>query len=97
VKRPAAGALIALLLAACHSDPAVRTQRLGPGHYRLTVDRCHAIDPEQLQRDLRGLAEHACPEGAGALEAVQSIPSRQGSLLGECPRQGALRAEVTCR
>jgi hypothetical protein len=43
------------------------------------------------------LAGQKCPDGAGELEAIQSIPSRQGSLFGECLRSGALRAEVRCR
>ena len=86
-----------LLLAGCQSDPALHSERIGPGHYRLVVDRCHVIDQEQLERDLRDLADTRCPGGAGALEVVESLPSRQGSLLGECLRRGALRAEVRCR
>lgn len=86
-----------LLLAACQSDPALRSQRIGPGHYQLSVDRCHVIDREQLEHDLRALAGNRCPAGAGPLEAVESLPSRQGSLLGECLRSGGLRAEVRCR
>jgi len=30
------------------------------------------------------------------LENIQSLPSRQGSLFGECLRRGALQAEVRC-
>ncbi|WP_293982887.1 hypothetical protein [Stenotrophomonas sp.] len=86
-----------LLLAGCQSDPALHSERIGPGHYRLVVDRCHVIDQEQLERDLRDLADTQCPGAAGALETVESLPSRQGSLLGECLRRGALRAEVRCR
>ena len=97
MKRVGAGALMVLLLAACQSDPALRSQRIGPGHYQLSVDRCHVIDREQLEHDLRGLAGKQCPCGAGALEALQPIPSRQGSLLGECLRSGAMRAEVRCK
>ncbi|MCF7749813.1 hypothetical protein KQ945_03560 [Bacillus subtilis subsp. subtilis] len=89
--------MLLLLLAGCRTDPALHSQRTGPGQYRLTVDRCHAIDRDQLQRDLRGLADQACPNGAGSLEAVESVPSRQGSLFGECLRSGALRADVRCR
>jgi len=97
MKQVGAGALMVLLLAACQSDPALRSQRIGPGHYQLSVDRCHVIDREQLEHDLRALAGNRCPGGAGALEAVESFPSRQGSLLGECLRSGALRAEVRCQ
>jgi len=97
MKQAAAGALMLLLLAGCQSDPQLRSKRIGPGHYRLVVDRCRVIDQEQLERDLRDLADTRCPGGAGALEAVESLPSRQGSLLGECLRRGALRAEVRCR
>lgn len=97
MKRLGAGALMVLLLAACQSDPALRSQRIGPGHYQLSVDRCHVIDREQLEHDLRALAGNRCPGGAGPLEAVESLPSRQGSLLGECLRSGALSAEVRCR
>lgn len=86
-----------LLLAACQSDPALRSQRIGLGHYQLSVDRCHVIDQEQLEHDLRALAGNRCPGGAGPLQAVESFPSRQGNLLGECLRSGALRAEVRCR
>jgi len=63
----------------------------------LVVDRCHVVDREQLEQDLRRLAGTRCPHGAGALEALAPIPSRQGSLFGECLRSGALRAEVRCR
>ena len=97
MKRRGAGALMVLLLASCQSDLALRSERIGPGHYRLVVDRCHVIDQEQLERDLRDLADAQCPGAAGALEAVESLPSRQGSLLGECLRSGALSAEVRCR
>ena len=97
MKRLGAGALMVLLLAGCQSDPQLRSKRIGPGLYRLTVDRCHMVDPQLLERDLRDLANTQCPGGAGALEAVESIPSRQGGLLGECLRSGALRAEVRCR
>ncbi|MEN1993585.1 MULTISPECIES: hypothetical protein [Stenotrophomonas] len=97
MKRLGAGALMVLLLAGCQSDPQLRSKRIGAGHYRLVVDRCHVIDHDGLERDLRELADTQCPGGAGALEAVESIPSRQGSLLGECLRSGALRAEVRCR
>ncbi len=97
MKRLGAAATVLLLLSACRTDPALHSQRIGPGQYRLTVDRCHVFDREQLQRDLRGLAGQKCRDGAGELEAIQSIPSRQGSLFGECLRSGALRAEVRCR
>lgn len=33
---------------------------------------------------------------AGALENIKPLPSRQGSLFGECLRRGALQAEVRC-
>lgn len=95
--KPVAGALLLLLLAGCRADPLLRSDRIGPGHYRLVVDRCHVIDQKQLEHDLRGLAGKQCPDGAGALEVLQPIPSRQGSLFGECLRSGALRAEVQCR
>lgn len=88
--------MLLLLLAGCRTDPALHSQRLGPGHYRLVVDRCHVIDPAQLEGYLRALAGQKCPKGAGPLEAVERIPSRQGSLFGECLRRGALRAEVHC-
>ncbi|WP_256777699.1 hypothetical protein [Stenotrophomonas sp. Ste86] len=97
MKRVVAGALLLLLLCACRSDPALHSDRIAPGHYRLVVDRCHVIDQRQLEQDLRALAGKQCPDGAGALEAVQPIPSRQGTLLGECLRSGALRAEVRCK
>lgn len=96
MKPVAAGALLLLLLCACRSDPSLHIDRIGPGHYRLVVDRCHVIDQEQLEYDLRTLAGKQCPGGAGALEALQPIPSRQGSLFGECLRSGAMRAEVRC-
>jgi hypothetical protein len=97
MKRVGAGALMVLLLAACQSDPVRHSKRIGPGHYWLTVDRCHVIDHQQLERDLGELADRQCSGGAGALEALESLPSLQGSLLGECLRSGALRAEVRCR
>jgi hypothetical protein len=97
MKQAAAGALLLLLLGGCQSDPQLRSKRIGPGHYRLVVDRCHVISREQLEHDLRGLANNQCSGSAGALEAVELLPSRQGSLLGECLRSGAMRAEVRCR
>ncbi|HDS1126723.1 TPA: hypothetical protein QDZ60_004058 [Stenotrophomonas maltophilia] len=96
MKRAAAGALSALLLAGCQSDPVLLSTRIGPAHYRLQVDRCHVIDRAQLEQDLRALASRKCPTGAGALENIQPLPSRQGSLFGECLRRGALQAEVRC-
>ncbi|MBH1431204.1 hypothetical protein I5U42_07820 [Stenotrophomonas maltophilia] len=94
--RAAPGALCVLLLAGCQSDPALHGVRIGPGQYRLQVDRCHVVDRAQLEGDLQALASRACPAGAGALENIQSLPSRQGSLFGECLRRGALQAEVRC-
>ncbi|MCU1048357.1 hypothetical protein JAK48_17615 [Stenotrophomonas maltophilia] len=94
--RAAAGALCVLLLAGCQSDPALRSARIGPAQYRLQVDRCHVIDRAQLEGDLQALASRTCPAGAGALENIQSLPSRQGILFGECLRRGALQAEVRC-
>lgn len=85
-----------LLLAGCQSDPALHSTRIGPAQYRLAVDRCHAIDRAQLEDDLQALAWRTCRAGAGALENIQSLPSRQGSLFGECLRRGALQAEVRC-
>ncbi len=85
-----------LLLAACQSDPALHSARMGPAHYRLLVDRCHVIDRAQLEGDLHALALRKCPAGAEALQNIQSLPSRQGSLFGECLRRGALQAEVRC-
>lgn len=101
MKRLGAGALMLLLLllplVGCQSDPQLRSKRIGPGHYRLTVDRCHVISREQLERDLRELASHHCSGSDGVLEAIEPLPSRQGSLFGQCLRSGALRAEVRCR
>lgn len=97
MKRAAAGALSALLLAGCQSDPALYSARIGKAHYRLQVDRCHVIDRAQLEQDLWALASRKCPAGAGALESIQPLPSRQGSLFGECLRRGALQAEVRCQ
>lgn len=94
--RAAAGALSVLLLAGCQSDPALHSARMGPAQYRLQVDRCHVIDRAQLEGDLQALAARKCPAGAGALENIQPLPSRQGSLFGECLRRGALQAEVRC-
>ena len=85
------------LLAGCQSDPVLRSARLGPAQYRLQVDRCHVVDRAQLEGDLQALASRKCPAGAGALEGIQPLPSRQGSLFGECLRRGALQAEVHCR
>jgi hypothetical protein len=96
MKRAAAGALSVLLLAGCQSDPALHSTQIGPAHYRLQVDRCHAIDRAQLEQDLRALALWKCPADAGALENITPLPSRQGSLFGECLRRGALQAEVRC-
>ncbi len=84
------------LLAACQSDPALRSTRIGPAYYQLVADRCHVMDRAQLEQDLQALAERACPGRAGALHNLQSHPSRQGSLFGECLRRGALQAEVRC-
>ena len=94
--RAAAGALSVLLLVGCQSDPALHSARVGPAQYRLQVDRCHVIDRAQLEDDLQALALRKCPSGVGALENIQSLPSRQGSLFGECPQRGALQAEVRC-
>jgi hypothetical protein len=96
VKPAVAGVLTVLLLAGCQSDPVLRSDRLGPAQYRLQVDRCHVIDRAELEGDLRALASRTCPAGAGALQNIQSLPSRQGSLFGECPRRGTLQAEVRC-
>ncbi len=85
-----------LLLAGCQSDPVLRSARMGPAHYRLLVDRCHVIDRAQLEGDLQALALRKCPAGAEALQNIQPLPSRQGSLFGECLRRGALQAEVRC-
>ncbi|SNT84100.1 hypothetical protein SAMN02744786_3954 [Stenotrophomonas sp. CC120222-04] len=85
-----------LLLAGCQSDPVLRSARMSPAHYRLLVDRCHVIDRAQLEGDLHALALRKCPAGAEALQNIQSLPSRQGSLFGECLRRGALQAEVRC-
>jgi len=97
VTRAAAGALSVLLLAGCQSDPALHSARTGPAQYRLQVDRCHVIDRAQLESDLRTLAARTCPAGAEPLQDIQSLPSRQGSLFGECLRRGALQAEVRCK
>ncbi|ALA82330.1 hypothetical protein I5U59_14525 [Stenotrophomonas maltophilia] len=96
MKRAAAGALSALLLAGCQSDPALHSARIGKAQYRLQVDRCHVIDRAQLEEDLRALASRKCRTGAGELENIQPLPSRQGSLFGECLRRGALQAEIRC-
>ncbi|EED37120.1 hypothetical protein SSKA14_126 [Stenotrophomonas sp. SKA14] len=96
MKRVAAGALSALLLAGCQSDPALHSARIGKAQYRLQVDRCHVIDRAQLEEDLRALASRKCPTGAGQLENIQPLPSRQGSLFGECLRREAVQAEVRC-
>ncbi|MEG2803142.1 hypothetical protein [Stenotrophomonas sp.] len=88
---------MALLLAACQSDPSLQSTRVGAGHYRLTVDRCRVVDEAMLEDDLRALAGRLCPHGAGPLDALAPLPSRQGSLFGECLRRGALRAEVHCK
>ena len=96
MKPAAAGVLSVLLLAGCQNDPSLHSARIGPAHYRLQVDRCHAIDRAQLEDDLQVLALRKCRAGAGALENIQSLPSRQGSLFGECLRRGALQAEVRC-
>ncbi|WP_232015538.1 hypothetical protein [Stenotrophomonas maltophilia] len=85
-----------LLLAGCQSDPMLRSARIGPAQYRLQVDRCHVIDRAQLEGDLQALASRRCPAGVGSLENIQPLPSRQGSLFGECLRRGALQAEVRC-
>lgn len=85
-----------LLLAGCQSDPVLRSARMGPALYRLQVDRCHVIDRAQLEGDLQALALRKCPTGAEALQNIQPLPSRQGSLFGECLRRGALQAEVRC-
>nr|WP_258011166.1 hypothetical protein [Stenotrophomonas maltophilia] len=69
---------------------------MGPAHHRLLVDRCHVIDRAQLEGDLQALALRKCPAGAEALQNIQSLLSRQGSLFGECLRRGALQAEVRC-
>ncbi len=102
MRQAAAGALMALLLTGCQSDPALHSLRTGPGHYRLEADRCHVHLPAPPQRnplelDLEALAARTCGGRAGPLEALQPIPSRQGSLFGECLRSGALRAEVRCQ
>ncbi|ARQ89765.1 hypothetical protein [Stenotrophomonas maltophilia] len=96
MKPAAAGVLTVLLLAGCQSDPVLRSARMGPAQYRLQVDRCHVIDRAQLEGDLRALALRKCPAGAEALQNIQPLPSRQGSLFGECLRRGALQAEVRC-
>ncbi|KKF88087.1 hypothetical protein D7U93_13790 [Stenotrophomonas maltophilia] len=96
MKPAVAGVLTVLLLAGCQSDLVLRSDRLGPAQYRLQVDRCHVIDRAQLEGDLRALASRTCPAGAGALQNIQSLPSRQGSLFGECLRRGTLQAEVRC-
>lgn len=96
MKRAAAGALSALLLAGCQSDPALHSARIGKAQYRLQVDRCHVIDRAQLEEDLRAFASRKCRTGAGELENIQPLPSRQGSLFGECLRRGALQAEIRC-
>lgn len=94
--RAAAGALSVLLLAGCQSDPALHSARMGPAHYRLQVDRCHVIGRAQLEDDLRALAARTCAAGEGVLENIQPLPSRQGSLFGECLRRGALQGQVRC-
>ncbi|KAF1017340.1 MAG: hypothetical protein GAK31_00604 [Stenotrophomonas maltophilia] len=86
-----------LLLAGCQSDPALHSARIGTAQYRLQVDRCHVIDRAQLEADLRALATKTCPAGSATLENLQPLPSRQGSLFGECLRRGALQAEVRCQ
>lgn len=96
MKPAVAGVLTVLLLAVCQSDLVLRSDRLGPAQYRLQVDRCHVIDRAQLEGDLRALASRTCPAGAEALQNIQSLPSRQGSLFGECLRRGTLQAEVRC-
>ncbi|HEL4250314.1 TPA: hypothetical protein UM791_003129 [Stenotrophomonas maltophilia] len=96
MKPAAAGGLGVLLLAGCQSDPVLRSARMGPAHHRLLVDRCHVIDRAQLEGDLQALALRKCPAGAEALQNIQSLLSRQGSLFGECLRRGALQAEVRC-
>ncbi|HDS1578348.1 TPA: hypothetical protein QEL15_000368 [Stenotrophomonas maltophilia] len=96
MRRAAAGVLSALLLAGCQSDPSLHSTRIGPDRYQLVVDRCHVIDRAQLEHDLRALAAKACRGGAAELQNLQSRPSRQGSLFGECLRRGALQGEVRC-
>jgi len=72
-----------LLLASCQSDLALRSERIGPGHYRLVVDRCHVIDQEQLEAARAACSANAC---ATARFVPRSAAGRGRPLPGTNPR-----------
>ncbi|WP_454831395.1 hypothetical protein [Pseudoxanthomonas wuyuanensis] len=78
------------------SDPDMRVRRLENNAYLVSSDRCSPFGHEQLEQDIRGRAAQLCRHGVASVDDIRSLPSRQGSLLGECLRAGKRQAKVTC-
>lgn len=84
------------LLGGCASDPDIRSRRVADDVYLVSSDRCAVIGRAELLHDIELHGRSLCKGTAVQLEQVRSMPSRQGSLLGECLHAGALQAQVRC-
>jgi hypothetical protein len=87
--------VLAVLASGCMSNPKVGVRRVQKNVYLISSDRCSTFRDE-LERDIRDRATLQCRHGVAEMGEFRSRPSRQGSLLGECLRAGALEAQVTC-
>lgn len=87
--------VLAMLAGGCTSNPDITVRRVQKDVYLISSDRCTALR-EMLERDIRDQATLKCRYGVAEIGGFRSQPSRQGSLLGECPRAGALEAQVIC-
>ncbi|QDH70336.1 hypothetical protein [Marilutibacter alkalisoli] len=87
--------ILAVLASGCMGNPEVGIRRVQKNVYLISSDRC-AVLGDELERDIRDRATLQCRHGVAEMGEFRSRPSRQGSLLGECLRSGALEAQVTC-
>ena len=93
--RLATSVVVAVLASGCISHPRIETRRLQNDVYLISSDRC-AVLGDELERDIHERATGLCRHGVAQIGEFRSLPSSQGSLLGECLHSGKLQAQVTC-